>query len=87
VTIFLAPEILDGSPLVAELFLGALGGDEIARRELTDLALTEALAAVALEMVVGIEADAAEQHGGLPVLPAGVEARIVAAVRQGLADT
>jgi hypothetical protein len=51
VTLFLAPELLDGSPLVAELFLAALGGDGIARRELTHLALTEALAAVALDLV------------------------------------
>lgn len=86
-TRLLPPELLDGAPLVADLFLHALAGSPTARRDLVDLALGEALAAIALEVLIAVEADAAQRQGCLPDLPPGSEARLVAAVRRELAGS
>lgn len=83
VTRLLPPELLDGAPLVVELLLDALDGSSSARNDLVDLALGEALAAVALELLVDLEVIAAEREGRrLPPLAPGVEARLVAVVRR-----
>lgn len=85
-TRLLPPELLDGAPLVAELLLDALAGSRAARSDLVDLALGEALAAIALELLVGIEANAAERECRLPALLPGAEARLVATVRRQVAS-
>jgi hypothetical protein len=83
----LPPELLDRAPLVADLFLDALAGSRTARRELVELALGETLAAITLEVLVALEADAAQRQGCLPDLTPGSEARLVAAVRRELAGS
>ncbi|GAA4737359.1 hypothetical protein GCM10023199_13490 [Actinomycetospora chibensis] len=83
----LPPDLLDGAPLVADLFLDALAGSPTALQDLVDVALGEALAAIALEVLIAVEADTAQRQGRLPGLPPGCEARLVAAVRRELAGS